>query len=84
MYDIYEEWYLEGLDEKNFIEVYDVFKRYGFYFIDDIILNYLDIFCFDREEVEDGILDLKKELEDSFVSIIGNDMRYLEKILEFI
>lgn len=82
LYDTYEEWYLEGLDKENFIKVYDVFLKYKFYFIDDIILNYLDIFCLDSEEIENGILELKEELGEYFVYIIGNDMRYLERLLD--
>ena len=80
--DTYEEFYLNDLDETNFIEIYNLFKKYNFYFVDDIILNYLEIFSMEPMEVEEKILELKDKLGDKFNYIIGIDMRYLESILE--
>ncbi|MDD5979632.1 MAG: hypothetical protein PUC23_00785 [bacterium] len=40
----YEESYLNSIDEENFIKIYEVFKKYSFYYINDIILKYLEIF----------------------------------------
>ena len=80
--NIYEEFYLNDLDENNFIEIYNLFKKYNFYFVDDIILNYLEIFSMEPIEVEEKILELKDKLDDKFNYIIGIDMRYLETILE--
>lgn len=79
--DNYEESYLNSIDEENFIKIYEVFKKYCFNYIDDIILKYLDIFMLDEDEVINGIISLKKELGDDFVNIIGNDLAYLEKIV---
>ena len=80
--NIYEEFYLNDLDENNFIEIYNLFKKYNFYFVDVIILNYLEIFSMEPIEVEEKILELKDKLDDKFNYIIGIDMRYLETILE--
>lgn len=80
--DTYEDFYLNDLDEVNFLEIYNLFKKYNFYFVDDIILNYLEIFFMDSSEVEDKILDLKDKLGDKFNYKIGNDMRFLESILD--
>ena len=33
LYDKYENWYLEQIDEENFIKIYNLLKSYGFYFI---------------------------------------------------
>ena len=63
--DNYEYEYLKTLDEDNFKEVYNLLKKYNFYFINDIILNIL-----------------KEELGDNYIYIIGNNMRYLEALLE--
>ena len=41
LYDKYEEWYINKLDENKVINIYNLFKKYGFYFIEDIIINYL-------------------------------------------
>lgn len=80
LYDVYEEEYLNTLDKHNFIEVYNVFSKYNFYFIDDIILNYLEIFELEPKHVENKILKFKNELGEKFVYIIGNNIKYLEKI----
>ena len=80
--DNYEESYITLLDEKKFIKIYEIFKKYGFNYIDDIILKYLDIFMLDEDEVINGIISLKKELGENFVNIIGNDLTYLERIFD--
>lgn len=80
--DNYDLNYLLGLDEINFINIYNLFKNNKFYFINDIIINFLEIFSLEYNYVENKILELKKELGENFAYIIGNDLRYLEKILD--
>lgn len=82
LYNNYEEEYLESIDENNFKNIYKLFCQYNFYFIKDIIVNYLEIFELDKEDVEKKILFLKDKLGDKFNYIIGNDMRYLNIFLE--
>ena len=74
--DNYEYEYLKTLDEDNFKEVYN------FYFINDIILNYIEIFELDTKLLEEKLNILKEELGDNYIYIIGNNMRYLEVLLE--
>lgn len=81
IYSNYDEEYINGLDEENFIKIYNLFKKYNFYFINDIILNYLEIFEIDCDEVEDKLIKLKEKLGNNYVQIIGNDMSYLDEIL---
>ena len=82
LYNVYSDEYIDNLDYDNFINIYNIFKNYNFYFIDDIILNYLEIFTLNPRKVEMKILELNKELGKDFIYIIGNDLRYLEKILD--
>lgn len=82
LYDKYEEWYINQLDENKFINIYNLFKEYGFYFINDIIINYLEIFEYDKELINKGILKLKQKLGDTFIYLIGNDLSYLEELIE--
>ena len=82
VYDNYDSSYLEGLDENNFRDVYNIFSKYNFYFINDIILNYIELFEMDPNDVEDGILKIKEKLGNNFVYIIGNDMKYLNEIIK--
>ena len=82
VYDNYDSSYLEGLDENNFVSVYNVFSKYNFYFINDIILNYMELFEMEPNDLEKGILKLKEKLGNDFVYIIGNDMKYLNELLD--
>lgn len=81
IYSNYDEDYVNNLDEKKFIEIYNLFKEYNFYFINDIILNYLEIFEMDYDEVEDRLIELKEKLGNNYVQIIGNDMSYLGELI---
>lgn len=74
--------YLNTLNEDNFIKIYNLFKEYNFYFIEDIILNYLEIFSFEYNKVLKGIISLKETLGDNFVNIIGNDMKHLDTLYQ--
>lgn len=82
VYDNYDSSYLEGLNESNFVSVYNVFSKYNFYFINDIILNYMELFEMEPNDLEKGILKLKEKLGNDFVYIIGNDMKYLNEIID--
>ena len=44
----YNSEYLNSLDEDNFIKIYNLFKKYKFYFIDDIVLKYLETLDYDE------------------------------------
>lgn len=80
--DNYEYEYLKTLDEDNFKKVYNLLKKYNFYFINDIILNNIEIFELDTKLLEEKLNILKEELGDNYIYIIGNNMRYLEVLLE--
>ena len=67
----YNNEYLNSLDE------------YKFYFIDDIVLKYLEIFDMDEDDVEEKINFLHEKLGDRYIYIIGNDLRYLDEILDY-
>ena len=80
--EVYNIEYINNLNDENFIKVYEVFRKYKFYFIDDIILNYLKVFELDSILVERKILELIKELGNKYTYIIGDNLTILEKILE--
>ena len=81
IYDNYEEDFINSLDEENFIKISNLFKNNNFYFINDIYLNYLEIFNLDYEEVFNKLEILKNKLGNNYNYIIGNDMRYLEFLI---
>lgn len=78
----YDIQFLNTLNEEKFLKIYNLFKEYNFYFIEDIILNYLEIFLFEYDDILKGINLLKEKFGDNFVSIIGNNMSYLDLLLE--
>ena len=80
LYDVYEEEFIDNLDENNFIEIYNVFKKYGFTYIDDIIRMYLIIFTYDFEYVEEVLVNIITSLGDNYLSIISKDLRLLSDI----
>lgn len=82
VYNNYEDFYLKSLDEENFYKVYMLLKQNNFYFIEDIILNYLELFEIDVEYVENAILDVKAVLKEDFVNKIGKNMEIIDKIIE--
>ena len=77
----YDIQFLSSLNEEKFLKIYNLFKEYNFYFIEDIILSYLEIFLFEYDDILKGINLLKEKLGDDFVSIIGKNMSYLELLL---
>jgi len=79
--DTYNKEYLDTLDEKNLLEIYQLLVKFNFYFIDDIILKYLEIFEMDFDEVYRKLTKLKEKLGEDYNYIIGNKMTYLEEII---
>ena len=82
IYSNYEEDYINLLDEENFNKIYILLKKYKFYFIDDIILNYLELFEIEEKYVEYAICRIKSVLGDNFVEQIGKNMTIIDKIIE--
>jgi hypothetical protein len=80
--DNYKYEYLENIDVNNFKQIYDILVKYNFDYIEDIILNYIELFELEPSYVEDSIKNLIDELGDNYVRIIGNDMRYFINIID--
>lgn len=78
----YDEQYLNTISEENFIEIYNLFQKHNCYFINDIILKYLEIFSMDAKAVDKSLNDLKEKLGNKFVYLIGDDMRYIQTIID--
>ena len=80
----YEDDYIKLLDEDNFNKVYILLKNNNFYFIDDIILNYLELFEIEEKYVQLAIFDIKSILGDNFVEQIGKNMTFIDKIIRLV
>lgn len=81
--DNYKTEYLKSLDEQNFLKIYKLFVEYKYYFIEDIILKYLEIFEMEYSEVKEKLELLRVKLGKSFVFIIGNNMNYLNCLIDY-
>lgn len=82
LYDNYEQDYLNLFDENNFKEVYQLLKENNFYFIEDIIINYLDLFEIEAKYVQLALIDVKALLGNDYVKQIGKNMMLVDKIIE--
>ncbi len=79
---IYEEDFLTILDENNFKLIYNLFKEQGFYYIEDIIIKYLEIFNMDYNLVKQGLKKLHLLLGENYVLLISHKLDYLNLILD--
>ena len=82
LFSNYDEEYINLLDEDNFNKVYVLLKNNNFYFIDDIILNYLELFEIEEKYVRLAITDIKSVIGNNFVEQIGKNMTLIDKIIE--
>ena len=82
LYSVYEDWYIEGLDEEQFLKIYNFLEQEGFYFIDDVILNYLELFEIDEKYVRNAFVEVKNVLGDNYIKDLGKDMSVINKIME--
>ena len=73
--------FLENLDELKFLKIFVLFKKFNCYFIEDVILKYLEIFTLDYDEVYASLNSLKDKLGDNFMYKIGMNMTYLNEII---
>ena len=80
--DNYKTNYLNNLDQDNFNKIYAILVKYQFDYIEDIILNYLELFELDQEYVEEKLKKLINYLGDNYVRKIGKDMRYFTLIID--
>lgn len=82
IYEKYEDWYINKLDENKFTDIYNLFKSCGFYYINDIIIYYLELFEYDKEIVKERISKLKDKLGYNYIYLIGDNLSYLEELLD--
>lgn len=82
VFNNYEEEYLNSLDQENFDKIYRLLKDKNFYFIDDIVLNYLELFEIKVECVNKALVDFESIVGVDYVNYIGNNMSSLDKIID--
>ena len=76
--DKYDEEYLNDLDPYKFASIYNIFIDNKFYFIEDLITKYLEMFTLNELVVRDAIDSLKEEYGDDYIYHIGKDLSILD------
>lgn len=82
VYSNYDDNYLGLIDENNFDKVYKLLINNDFYFVNDIILNYLELFEIEEKYIKLAIDDIKSLLGNDYVNKIGKNMTLIDKIME--
>ncbi len=82
LYSNYNLDYLNSIDSNNFVEIYNLLKNKGFYFIEDIIINYIDMFELDKNFLNKVLTYLENKLGKDYIKKIGRNMTILDKIIE--
>ena len=82
LYSNYNLDYLKSIEPNNFIEIYNLLKNKGFYFIDDIIINYIDMFELDKDCLNKVLTYLESKLGRDYIKKIGRNMTILERIID--
>ena len=81
IYDKYEKEYLECIDPYNFADIYNLFLENKFYFIEDLIVKYLEIFTLRKDIIEDAIFALESEYGSDYIYRIGKDLSLLDNAI---
>lgn len=81
IYDKYDKEYLECIDPYNFANIYNLFLENKFYFIEDLIIKYLEIFTLNKDIIEDAIFALESEHGSDYIYYIGKDLSILDEAI---
>ena len=81
IYDKYDKEYLECIDPYNFANIYNLFLENKFYFIEDLIVKYLEIFTLNKVIIEDAIFALESEHGSDYIYHIGKDLSILDEAI---
>ena len=64
------------------MEIYNLLKNKGFYFIEDIIINYMDMFELDKECINKVLTYLEDKMGKDYIKRIGLNITILHKIID--
>jgi hypothetical protein len=76
----YDRDFLSSLDEELFKENLNIFNKYKISCIEDIILNYLDIFTFDSNILDSRLIKLITKLGNNYNEVINNNLSVINDL----
>ncbi len=76
--DKYDKEYLESLDPYKFAGIYNIFINRKFYFIEDLMVKYLEMFTLSEDIVEDAIANLEDKYGSDYIYHIGKNLGILD------
>ena len=82
IYDKYETSVLKNIDMKNFDAIVEFLKGKNMDFIDELIIDYLDLFLIPYNEFVKKYNKLEEKYGENLVEKIGNDMNILEEFYQ--
>lgn len=82
IYDKYETSVLKNIDMKNFDAIIEFLKGKNMDFIDELIIDYLDLFLIPYNEFVKKYNKLEEKYGENLVEKIGNDMNILEEFYQ--
>lgn len=82
LHENYSEIYLNSLDESLFEENYKLLSFMRFYYIDDLIVRYLEIFEYETGYILTKVLELKKNLGIDYIDKIGENLKLFKDAFE--
>jgi len=68
---------INGIDNDNALKIIDILKDHKCDFINDLIINYLEIFLVKPKVFETRLTTLKEELGQTYMNIIENNLNLL-------
>ncbi len=81
-YDKYETSVLKNIDMKNLDAIVEFLKGKNMDFIDELIIDYLDLFLIPYNEFVKKYNKLEEKYGENLVEKIGNDMNILEEFYQ--
>lgn len=79
--DKYDKDYLDSIDPYRFASIYNIFIQNKFYFIEDLIVKYLEMFTLKESIIIDAISNLKDEYGNDYIYYIGKDLSILDNAI---
>lgn len=82
LYEKFEPEVLKKIDAKNFKKICEFLVFEGIDFIDEIIINYLDLFLIDYKDFANRYQTLKIKYGPNLAEQIANDLNLLEEMFQ--